>query len=71
MSLLEVLGHRRFPLNTGAMIPVLVKVERVKGEAPPMEIDPPTTVPECKGDPLKAGDGRVQARVVELSMPVA
>lgn len=27
-SILEVLGHRRFPLATGAVIPVLVSVEK-------------------------------------------
>lgn len=53
------------------MIPVLVKVERVQGDPPPMEIDPPSTAPDCKGDPLKAGGGIVRASVVEVSTPVA
>jgi hypothetical protein len=65
MSLLEVLGHRKFSLQTGAMIPVLVKVERIMGDVPPARIDPPTPVPECQSDPLKAGG--VQATVVEVS----
>ncbi|KAF9894529.1 hypothetical protein FE257_006414 [Aspergillus nanangensis] len=47
-SLLKVLGHRQFPLQTGGVIPVLVKVEKVKGPAPVMEVDPPTTAPECE-----------------------
>jgi hypothetical protein len=30
---LRVLGHRTFSLSTGAVIPVLVKAEKVHGEA--------------------------------------
>ncbi|KAE8349006.1 histidine phosphatase superfamily [Aspergillus coremiiformis] len=47
-SILEVVGHRRFALMTGAVIPVLVKVERVVGAAPPMRIEPPSTAPVCR-----------------------
>lgn len=32
-SILRVLGHRTFSLSTGAVIPVLVKAEKVHGEA--------------------------------------
>ncbi|GFF59207.1 phosphomutase-like protein 3 [Aspergillus lentulus] len=47
-SILQVTGHRKFALATGAVIPVLVKVERVSGPLPKMHIDPPTTAPVCK-----------------------
>ncbi|GIC84488.1 histidine phosphatase family protein [Aspergillus udagawae] len=47
-SILQVTGHRKFALATGAVIPVLVKVERVPGPLPKMHIDPPTTAPICK-----------------------
>ncbi|KAH8693902.1 phosphoglycerate mutase family protein [Talaromyces proteolyticus] len=54
-SVLQVVGHRQFGLQTGGVIPVLVKAERVAGEEPERKIEPPTRKPECKGDPLKAG----------------
>ncbi|PWY96516.1 phosphoglycerate mutase family protein [Aspergillus sclerotioniger CBS 115572] len=38
-SLLNVLGHRRFELETGGVIPVLVRGERVEGELPVMEVE--------------------------------
>jgi hypothetical protein len=47
-SILQVTGHRKFALATGAVIPVLVKVERVPGPLPKMHVDPPTTAPVCK-----------------------
>ncbi|KAK2759908.1 hypothetical protein FQN54_002642 [Arachnomyces sp. PD_36] len=50
-SILEAVKHREFKLNTGAMIPVLVKAERVYGQPPPTVIDPPTTAPTCSVDP--------------------
>jgi broad specificity phosphatase PhoE len=51
-SILEAIEHRSFDLATGAMIPVLVKAERVLGPSPPTAIEPPSLVPECKSDPL-------------------
>lgn len=46
-AILRVVGHRPFSLRTGAVIPVLVKVERVSGEKPKMEIEPWTPKPTC------------------------
>lgn len=46
-SVLNVTGHRAFGLVTGAMVPVLVRVERVAGEAPGMVVEPPAGAGEC------------------------
>lgn len=46
-SILNVVGHREFALATGAMIPVVVRVEKVAGPKPGMEIEPPSGVPSC------------------------
>ncbi|KAA8647149.1 hypothetical protein EYZ11_009895 [Aspergillus tanneri] len=51
-SILQVVEHRRFPLATGGVIPVLVRADRVAGPPPKWKIDPPTRAPECKEDPL-------------------
>ena len=51
-SILEAIEHRSFDLATGAMIPVLVKAERVLGPSPPTTIEPPSSVPKCESDPL-------------------
>ncbi|KAI4712415.1 hypothetical protein J4E89_002682 [Alternaria sp. Ai002NY15] len=50
-SMLEVLGHRTFALETGGVIPVFVKAERVQGkrEVPPKE--PSASPPLCDGPP--------------------
>lgn len=50
-SMLEVLGHRMFALETGGVIPVFVKAERVQGkrEVPPKE--PSAAPPLCDGPP--------------------
>lgn len=46
-----VLGHRVFGLSTGQIIPVLVKIERVKGTLPPV-VKAPWYKPEtCKEPP--------------------
>jgi hypothetical protein len=58
-SVLEVVGHRRFGLQTGGVIPVLVKAEKVVGREPEREIEPPTRAPKCKEDPMRAG-GSIQ-----------
>ncbi|KAF7588729.1 hypothetical protein BBP40_005290 [Aspergillus hancockii] len=47
-SILEVVGHRRFMLVTGGVIPVLVRVERVTGPEPAMRVEPWTGKPECR-----------------------
>lgn len=46
-SLLTVLGHRKFALQTGGVIPVVVRVERVRGPGKVMVVDPPTGKPDC------------------------
>ncbi|OJJ82496.1 phosphoglycerate mutase family protein [Aspergillus glaucus CBS 516.65] len=46
-SILNVVGHREFALATGAMIPVVVRVEKVPGPKPGIEIEPPSGVPSC------------------------
>ncbi|PGH14940.1 hypothetical protein AJ80_05703 [Polytolypa hystricis UAMH7299] len=50
-SILEIVGHRKFAVSTGGVIPVLVRVERKPGAPPKEEIEPPSTAPECRGDP--------------------
>ncbi|PQE03713.1 hypothetical protein CJF30_00006421 [Rutstroemia sp. NJR-2017a BBW] len=45
-SLLRVLRHRSFWLPTGAMIPVLVKIESVEGESPWPKYEGPVYRPE-------------------------
>jgi hypothetical protein len=67
-SILDVVGHRRFKLQTGGVIPVLVRAESLPGKEPERVIEPPTGVPECKSDPLAAGGkGPLQVReVVDL-----
>lgn len=49
-SMLEVLGHRAFRLETGGVIPVVVRAERVEGkrEEPPWE---PSDGPEMCDEP--------------------
>jgi broad specificity phosphatase PhoE len=46
-AILRVVGHRRFSLRTGAVLPVLLRVERVSGEKPKMEIEPWKPKPKC------------------------
>jgi broad specificity phosphatase PhoE len=49
-SMLEVLGHRKFRLETGGVIPVVVRAERVEGkrQVPPWE---PSDGPEMCDEP--------------------
>lgn len=46
-----VVGHREFGLDTGQVIPVLVKTEKIYGKPPNRVIDPPTTVSICAEPP--------------------
>ena len=50
-SMLEVLGHREFALETGGVIPVVVRAERVQGgrAVPPWE--PSDAPPRCEEPP--------------------
>ncbi|KAN0108244.1 phosphoglycerate mutase [Hyaloscypha variabilis] len=50
-SLLEFLGHRKFRLETGQAIPVLVKAERVNGELPPSGETPWKKIDLCTEPP--------------------
>ena len=50
-SLLRVLGHRKFGLGTGQVIPVLVRAETVDGSAPSSTAAPSTTVSTCASPP--------------------
>lgn len=54
-SVLEVVGHRKFGLQTGGVIPVLVRAEKVAGREPEREIEPPTRAPKCKEHPVRGG----------------
>jgi hypothetical protein len=57
-SILEAIGHRGFALQTGGVIPVLLKAERVGGarekpphepsEAPPARNEPPPPAPPAE-----------------------
>lgn len=47
-----VLGHREFKLNTGQVIPVLVKINRIPGPPPPVK-KAPWFIPEiCESPPV-------------------
>ncbi|KAI5287581.1 hypothetical protein KEM52_001520, partial [Ascosphaera acerosa] len=46
-SLLAVVGHRPFELDTGAAIPLLLRIERKPGPRPQMKVDPPLHAPKC------------------------
>lgn len=64
-AILDVIGHRRFQLQTGGVIPVFVRAEKVAGKEPERAIEPPTGVPKCKSDPSTAGGkGSLQVREV-------
>ena len=54
MAILNAVGHRRFPLQTGGVIPVLVKAEKKPGKRSPAHIDPWSPKPGCPSDPLNA-----------------
>lgn len=56
-SLLRVLGHRSFSLNTGAVIPVLVKAETIKGPAPTTTTPPWTVSAHCTSPPITSISG--------------
>jgi broad specificity phosphatase PhoE len=50
-SILEVLGHRRFALETGGVIPVVVRAERVQGRREVPEKEPSDAPVMCKEPP--------------------
>jgi broad specificity phosphatase PhoE len=47
-AMLHVLGHRPFGLQTGGVIPVLVKVDMVEGQGPSTSIAPGIPAPTCE-----------------------
>jgi hypothetical protein len=49
--MLEVLGHRKFALETGGVIPVVVRAERVEGSREVPEKEPSDAPPMCKEPP--------------------
>ena len=51
-SILRVLGHIPFSLNTGAVIPVLVKAQTLSGSAPATTTQPYTTSAHCTSPPV-------------------
>jgi hypothetical protein len=51
MLIRAVIGHREFGLETGQVIPVLVKAETVMAREPPVQKAPWTTVPTCTAPP--------------------
>jgi hypothetical protein len=50
-SLLSAIGHRKFHLATGAVIPALVKATTIDGQAPSSSVEPSTKPPVCTGEP--------------------
>ncbi|RMD44747.1 hypothetical protein DV735_g323, partial [Chaetothyriales sp. CBS 134920] len=51
-AILEVVAHRKFPLQTGGVIPVLVRVDRVSGKRPAVAVDPWEPKPDCAGQDI-------------------
>lgn len=50
-SILEVVGHRQFALETGGVIPVLVRADRVEGRREKPEKEPSDGPTKCKEPP--------------------
>lgn len=50
-SILEVVGHVPFKMQTGSVLPVLVRVEKKKGVRPPEKVSPPKKAVKCKVPP--------------------
>lgn len=46
-AMLRNIGHRPFPLKTGAVVPVLIKVELLPGEEPETPMEPWKPKPDC------------------------
>ncbi len=49
-AILRVIGHRDFPLRTGAALPVFVKAEVVSGKPPSANVEPWTPKPTCNSN---------------------
>ncbi|KAF1987448.1 phosphoglycerate mutase family protein [Aulographum hederae CBS 113979] len=50
-AILKAIGHRPFSLRTGAVTPVFVKAEWMKGNKPTSSIEPGTAPPTCTSNP--------------------
>lgn len=55
-SLLEAVGHRSFRLETGGVIPVFLRAERVRGKREVPAKEPSEAPPMCDGPPEVEGD---------------
>ena len=52
-SILEACGHRKFVLQTGGVIPVLVRAKRVEGERKKPPKEPSEAPPKCEEPPVE------------------
>ncbi|KAL7268959.1 putative phosphoglycerate mutase pmu1 [Rhizina undulata] len=50
-SIFNVLGHRGFRVQTGGVVPIVVKVEFLPTEAPTTTVSPGSTAPTCTVNP--------------------
>lgn len=55
-SILEAVGHRTFRLETGGVIPVVLKAEKVSGRREAPEKEPSEAPPMCDGPPEVEGN---------------
>jgi broad specificity phosphatase PhoE len=46
-TILEAVGHRKFQLQTGGMIPVLLRIRRNEGQRPSEKLEPPSKPKVC------------------------
>ena len=53
-SILAAVGHREFALQTGGVIPVVVRARRVEGERKKPAKEPSEAPPMCKEPPVDA-----------------
>jgi broad specificity phosphatase PhoE len=47
-SILKGVGHRKFSLQTGGLIPLLLRVRKMHGSRPHEQLEPPTRPPICE-----------------------
>jgi hypothetical protein len=50
-GILRVIGHTSFDLQTGGVLPVLIKAETIQGAEPSSTIAPGTPAPTCSMNP--------------------
>lgn len=71
-SILRVIGHRTFKLSTGAVIPVLVRAEKVPGTAPVTSTVPWEVSPHCTEPPVTSVSACVcPSSAVPVTTPLA